>query len=322
MGAFRKVRRGFVLGFSIVCFAARAGATPRVELRWRAAEGCIDEATLAATVERTLDQPVFHGQNAIAATLDGDLAKSETGWAAKIVLRGVEDDKVVAERTIGTTSDDCSRLDDSIAVVVAMMVDGVREQATPAPLRVPPAPPRVSSRAPSSITGHVEAGAALAVGLLPDASAGAYVHADVASRRWSIGLTGYGWSASNAMALGSGARISAWTGTVEACGAPLSTTRFALHACVALGAGFTDATPIALSGGSEQRLPIMFDGVTLGFDVRIAGPVWLRSRASLWNPFVVPSYYFQSADGARHDLPGPWVIDPVFSIGLAARIGS
>jgi hypothetical protein len=292
-----------------------------VEVHWHAAGGCIDEATLVATVERTLDQPVFHGPSAIAATLEGDVVRTDTGYDAKIVLRGV--DGTVSERTIGTTSDDCARLDDSIAVVVAMMVDGVREPTAPSTLRVPPEPPRSVSHPHASIAGDVEAGAALAIGLLPDASPGAYVRADVAfAKRWSIGLAAYGFAPSDAMALGSGAHISAWTGEVAGCGAPFLSSRVALHACVALGAGFTDATPIALSGGSETRLPIMYDGVTLDLDVRIAGPVWLRTRASLWNPFVVPSYYFYGADGARHDLPGPWPIEPVLSIGLAARIGS
>ena len=295
-------------------------AEPRVEVRWHAAPGCIDEATLVATVERTLDQPIFHARGDAAATLEGDVARTDSGYEAKIVLRSL-DGTVAAEREIGTTATDCARLDDSIAVVVAMIVDGVREQARPAPLHVPPAPPRVARVA--SITGDVEVGGALALGLLPDASAGAYVRADVAfAKRWSVGLAGYGWSASNAMELGSGARISAWTGEVEGCGAPLVTARVAVHVCVALGAGFTDATPIALSGGAETKLPIIYDGVTLGFDVRIAGPVWLRAHAALWNPFVVPSYYFYGSDGARHDLPGPWVVEPVFAIGLAARFGS
>jgi hypothetical protein len=295
-------------------------------MRWHSAPGCIDEATLAATVERTLEQPVFHGPGAIAATLDGDVGKSPTGWEAKIVLRPNDGDTV--ERTIGTTADDCARLDDSIAVVVAMMVDGVHEPkqtpAPPAPLRVSPAPIRASTTpkpAPMSIKVDVEAGPALAIGLLPNASPGGYLRANVTLARFSVGLTAFGWAPSDAIELGSGARISAWMGVVEACGAPLRADRFALHACALFGAGFTDATPIALSGGSETRLPIMVDGVSLGFDVRLGGPIWLRSRASLWNPFVVPSYYFFAADGSRRDLPGPWVLEPVFAIGLAVRFG-
>jgi len=312
------VRCGALLASSFFFVAATAHAAPRVELHWRAAEGCLDEATLAATVERTLDQPVFHGRNAIAATLEGDVAPSDAGYDAKIVLRGV-DGAVLAEREIGTTSHDCSRLDDSLAVVVAMMVDGVREKP-PAPLRVPPKPPRVV-RPP--VVGEIEAGAAVAIGLLPDASPGAYVRARVGfARRFSVSLGGYGWSPSDAIELGSGAHIWAWTGELDACGSVLGSNRVTLGVCLALGAGFTDATPIALQGGSETKLPFVYDGVAVDFSVHVAGPLWFHSRAAIWNPFVVPTYFFYGSDGARHDLPSPWLVEPVFSIGLSARFGS
>ena len=307
---------------ALLLLAAPAAATPRLELRWQASPGCIGQAALARTVEGTLAQPVFHGTRDVAAIVDGSVVHDGGGWRAKVVLRALTG-AVLAEREISTPSNDCARLDDSLAVVVAMMVDGLRE--APTPLRVAPAPPRPVRRAEhhTPFEAELEAGAAIAVGLLPEPSPGAWVRVDaVFGRRWSIGLAGAGWAASNAIALGSGARISAWTGELTACGAVVDGARASLRACAAVGAGFTDATPIALAGGAETRLPMVFDGLVVDGTLRICGPVWAHLRAGVWNPVLVPSYYFYGADRSRHDLPGPWVLEPVVSLGLGARFGS
>ncbi len=317
-----------------VLAGGRAWATPRLDLRWNAESGCIDAAALAKLVEATLGEQVFHGDATPAATLDGAVVKSSEGYGAHVVLRA-RGGAVLAERDLDTPSDDCSRLDESLAVVVAMMVDAVPEPEAQArrPLRVAPAPPHppiarsseLREKLPSEkvpLSGEVEAGGAVAIGLLPDVSAGAFVRGGLHLRRWSVELAGFGWSASDATLLGSGARISAWAGELSGCGALVEGARASLRACLALGVGFTDATPIALEGGAETRQPLVYDAVALDGALRVAGPLWLHLRAGVCNPFVAPSYYFYAADGSRQDLPGPWLIEPTFSLGLSARFGS
>ncbi len=323
-----------------ILVGGRAAATPRLELRWDAASGCLDGDGLAKLVESTLDEPVFHSQTAaFDATLEGKVVKSSGGYDAHIVLRS-PDGAVLAERDIGSPSEDCSRLDESLAVVVAMMVDAVPEpQPKPAPqpprLHVSATPPRpgpikapiekITNERPRSEptwSGEIEAGAAVTMGLLPDVSPGAFVRGGLHARRWSVEVAGYGWAPSDALLLGSGARISGWMGELSGCGAFVEAGRVSLRACLSIGAGFTDATPLALQGGAETRQPLVYDALAIDGAVRVAGPVWLHLRAGVCNPFVVPSYYFFAADGSRQDLAGPWLLEPTFSLGLAARFGS
>ncbi|HEV8548518.1 MAG TPA: hypothetical protein VGQ57_05805 [Polyangiaceae bacterium] len=136
---------------------ARAeGANPRVELaltRGEGTGGCLDSSALEKAVERRLEHPVFTSSTPVDLRLE--LAFEETprrGFSAAIVLRdrtGAE----IGRRELTTASRQCSVLDDSLALVIALLVDSpeARERATAAPptastspslpANAPPVPP-------------------------------------------------------------------------------------------------------------------------------------------------------------------------------------
>jgi RNA polymerase sigma factor (sigma-70 family) len=118
---------------SLAC-AARAGAAPaqRVDLTWRSEDPtCIDRATLARTVESTLGRPVFHAEAPASASIEGrvEAATSGSGFRATITMRSPSGE-VLSQRDVSTPAASCDRLDEAIAVVVALTVDGVEERVS------------------------------------------------------------------------------------------------------------------------------------------------------------------------------------------------
>src|SRR5580700_8554830 len=112
----------------------------RVTLVWANQDAtCMDASTLAATVERTLGRAVFHGDAPVRATIVGSARSVDPGgYSARISLLAVDGTKL-SERTL-TTEGDCRRLDESIAVVVSLMVDSLAEETSA--LVIPTRPPR------------------------------------------------------------------------------------------------------------------------------------------------------------------------------------
>src|ERR1700722_7153784 len=115
----------FGTAMALLTGSAMAETEPAVAFEWsRTDPGCVDAETLVNTVEGTLGRPVFHGAGRSTATVSGRIAAaSSQRYEATIALRGPEG-KLIAQRVL-TTDSDCRRLDDSIAGVVALVVDSL-----------------------------------------------------------------------------------------------------------------------------------------------------------------------------------------------------
>jgi hypothetical protein len=128
-------RRLFLLWTALVATSPRlafgrepARESRRLELIWSQGDAsCVSAAALVRAVEGTLGRAVFRGDGTTIAEVSGEVsAASPHSYAAHVVLR-LSDGRVVAERTL-LTREGCHRLDESIAVVVALMVDELERQ--------------------------------------------------------------------------------------------------------------------------------------------------------------------------------------------------
>jgi hypothetical protein len=264
---------------------------------------CIGAGELSSTVERTLGRPVFHSDAPTFAKVIGDVGRTGAGhFDAHLTLLD-KDGKSLAERTL-TTPGECGRLDESIAVVVTLMIDGVED--APSPLQIPSAPPRrVAPDAPSpvdprppALTLRLGLGAGLSSSLLPGIVASIGVRGEVAPRSFvPIALAVRVLPSSTATYNGGGGQFSAWVGDVAACPA-WSSRQVRLGGCAGFGGGMLDGNEVNLSDGENHLRPLVLATLVPFVAVRLTGPLWARLEAGAWFPLLRERWGYLDGRGA------------------------
>jgi len=140
--------------------ASEASARPRVGVRLEVkrepgTEQCLATAALERAVEARLRRAIFVDQPNAPLLIRVKLAqRGKRVWSAELQLEN-DAGQNLGERTLTTSAQHCSALDDSLALVVALLVDAPlseREQANQHPTSAPEAPSdsEKNSGAPSS----------------------------------------------------------------------------------------------------------------------------------------------------------------------------
>lgn len=301
--------------------ASHAVAAPvrRVELRWSQSDAaCIGSDALAATVERTLGRPVFHSEATPAATLSGEIAPSgRDRYEAKITLRG-RDGAVISERVLSTEGD-CQRLDESVAVVVALMVDGLEE--APAPLVVPKETPRPlpPPRPPFGLALGLGGGASAS--LLPKIAAMFVLRGEIAPPDFvPVAVTMRVHAPSSATVDGIGGSFTAFTGEAAICPGFGSSLRAGV--CGGAGAGVLSGSPMGGLVDTQGFVrPLFFASVLPYASVRIAGRLWLRAEAGVTMPLSRERWGFVDA-GTYTEVHRAGVVVPMGALSVEFRTGS
>ncbi len=124
--------------------AGTASADPRWGLTWKAADGCIQAAELAERVERKLGHPVFGAEPDLR--IDGYLTAADGSpkgarWRSRLTLVDASG-TVQGSREVTSADASCRAIDDSLVLVMAVMIDP-KAALTPfaAPTEPPPPPP-------------------------------------------------------------------------------------------------------------------------------------------------------------------------------------
>jgi hypothetical protein len=320
------------LALAILTSSASLAAAParRVELSWSQDDpACIGAASLSSMVEATLARSVFHADAPPSATVRGAIGKIAPGrYEAHIALLDAGG-RVLAERTL-TTDGDCARLDESVAVVVTLMIDGMEE--APAPLRVPAAPPRPGPPAPPAPPpGPPPSRVALAFGLgggvssslLPGVSASFGVRGEIDAPGFvPIAATVRLHAPSSALVAGSqGGRFSATTGELAACPA-WSRGRIRLGGCVGLAGGAIQGDQVNLVDGNSHPRPLVLATLLPFAAVRLAGPLWARAEAGAWVPLLRERWGYVDARGVFEPVFRPAPVVPAAMLTLEIRAGS
>jgi hypothetical protein len=310
-----------------------AGATPakRIDLQWeRRDPACLDADLLAATVEGALGRPVFHSEGRSSGTISGDIGKSgPQEYSARIVVRG-QDGAIRSERRLRTRGD-CARLDQAVAVVVALMVDDLED--APATLSIPAEPPRVVAapppvvpRLPPSRPGTsvaMDLGAGVVAALLHTVTPDAVLRAEIdipALVPISVTARLYGPTTS-VVATGQGGRFDAWSTELALC-PTYARPSVRLGFCGGIGAGAMTGTPVALFGGRTLVRPLLFAVVTPSIAVHFVGPLWLRAEAGALIPLLRDPWGFADGKGRFVEVERAGSVAPAASITVEMRTGS
>ena len=133
----RRIDASLPLVLAILTASPAVAATPvrHVVMAWSQDDpSCIGAIDLTSMVERTLARSVFHSDAPPFAKVSGAVGRvGPDRFEARITLLDM-DGQILAKRTL-TTPGDCGRLDESLAVVVTLMIDSVEEE--PTPLHIP-----------------------------------------------------------------------------------------------------------------------------------------------------------------------------------------
>jgi hypothetical protein len=291
----------------------------------------MDASTLAATVERTLGRAVFQGDAPVRATIVGSARSIDSGgYSANISLLAVDGTRL-SERSL-TTEGDCRRLDESIAVVVSLMVDSLQEHASALviPTRPPRAPailPPLEPTAPTAgAPAHASAaialgfGAGVSTGLLPTIAPLVAMRAEVAPAAFlPVALTLRAYAPSDARVQGAGGEFYAWSGELALCPTAKAGRRVRLGACLGAGAGAIHGSPLGLLGGHSSDAPIVFALAAPSAALRVAGALWLRAEAGLTVLLLQEPWGFVDGHGDYVEAYHPGTIAPFTSLGVEFR---
>ena len=123
----------------------------RLELsKGAGAEHCMDQQSLSRAVEARLQRHAFRADQVATLYLQIAFARNDAGWSALLTMHDGSG-AFLGRRSLLTEAADCSALDDSLALVVALLVD-----SPPAPVAendvAEPLPPAAPSHAAAPTT--------------------------------------------------------------------------------------------------------------------------------------------------------------------------
>ncbi len=297
---------------------------------------CLGEAELRGEVEKRLKRRVFVEPRRAALKVDVAFARRGAQIEARITLASA-DGTPRGARALATEGH-CSRLDDSLALSVALLVDQPPEpEPSPGPPAsasapaAPESPPAASPALPATLTTiaiprevdaprepwHVQVGAALvtAFRILPQLEPAGSLRVSVLPSHFA------------AVTLSGEAFRSATAERDASSGARFRLLRVGLSLCEALAAGASVQGGVCvgqkLSWIDVQGFGFDHDGhhEVLGFAltaggegrVRLAAPVWLRGYVGVEAPLVRDTFYAGGASKTRLFRASP--------AALAAEIG-
>jgi hypothetical protein len=305
-----------------------AAASPRsVALSWENDPACLGREALSRSIEGALGHTVFHASEPPSATVEGKATRVARGYEARIVLRTGE--TISAEKTLFTEGK-CDRLDDAVAVVIALMIDALGEPAAPAlppepaplltipetPAR-PPAPP-----APGEPALRLALGTAVGAswGLLPATAARASLRGQIdAARLPSLVVGVHGHAPRTVLDAGSGLTLSGWSAEALVCPLSVASERLMAGGCGGLGGGWLSASPISLVAASGRSSRLLHASLGGSLGARLAGPLWLSLGVDLWAPLWRDRFGLRERDGTFVELHRPWPLIPAVSLAIELR---
>jgi hypothetical protein len=247
-----------------------------VAMKWRHDAACIDDRELARAVTARLGSTPERGRARIV--IDGEITPSASGWTAAIRTTDARG-HVLGQRELHETGADCHAIDDTLVLVIALIVDPdlLAEQAAPLP------------REPWQYGAEVSA--LVARGLIPGFGFGTSITATIGPPWGSIEISGVVWPRDHAEAAPGGAEMLQLTGGVAVCPRLVGP----VSACVGAQAGELRARGF----GYDQNLlehELVVDGTSeLRLDLKL-GKLGVRLGAGAWVPLLRPRFVFARGD--------------------------
>lgn len=307
--------------------AANERATASLEWnRSTEAAGCLEAPVLASMVEAVLQRTVFvsAAQADLRIRVNLDRPDQEQ-WSAAINLED-PNGKKLGHRELTVRAPQCSAIDDSLALVVSLMVDVTRESVRPQPVLVRPIPPIETNFAQQSSanTRHTDLLllASARIGQLPGLGRGITMAGEWGPKRsWYVLVSATLWAPAQMSNENSGAKF--WLGSAETslCGSASLRWRSELSLCVGQEFGLLDARAYGFDANREKSA-VLYD-----LTVRLRATWWATSAFGVHlgigagMPLVQDEFFGTRADGSTVRLISRPLLVPLADFGIGLRFG-
>lgn len=310
---------GLLFAGSTVAAADDAPVTAALE--WTVGEGaedCQTEAEIKSEVEARLRRRVFVPHAEADVVLRARLSRSASSSGYDVVLElSTRDGRRFGRRTLHTEEQSCEALDDSLTLVVALLLDAPREELEreaggpltqpppPPPPRVEPEPSAAPAPAPRPEPWRFSA-SVLGAGtleLLPQAAVGVVARFGAKPPRFvAFDAEAAMWANARAARGPRGATFSLTTLGLHLCPLAAEGGRLRLEACLGQHFGWIESQGFGLDRTSEERRFVYNLSGRTSLSVVVAAPLALRLGLGVEAPLLRDDYFFTAADGERTSL--------------------
>jgi len=308
---------------------AAASAPGGVSLQWvrlAGTEDCLSGDMLARKVEAKLGREIFPAPGKATMLVEGHVERVSDGYRAQLRM-SASDGQALGTRDLSSPQDNCAELSETIAVVLAVMIDpdGATRSLPPPPEPKPEAKPEAVPKALEPETPQrLMAFARLGVGLLPDPAPGFGVAYEVAFKRWGgLRVEGVAYLEQEEQLQGPSdlrARLRIAHAGVAYCPFWQESTHMRLAGCLGaeLGAAYSRGVNFG-PGNNESTIAPWGSGSA---SARLAVQLVSALELQLGGSFVVPvarGYQGVDAEGDGQQLFEPAPVAGTFDLGLGAR---
>lgn len=312
-----QVRAAFVVTLLAAPAHGQAGDFVSARLDWQrgpGAETCASSEALRRAVAERLGRDPFVTAGA-DVIVKGRVAPEARGQGFVVDLELLSERRVrIGTRQLSTPADDCAALDESLPLVLALMLDIPRQELAraeaaaapppsrepvvrPTPIRVPPAAPREPWRFQAA--GVVNG----ALGLLPEPGIGLGVTLGVEPPTfWLTEVDATLWLPSKAEGADGGTRFSLLTAGLYLCPISLAPGSLQVDACFGQRVGRLEAEGFDFSVNRRQVRLTYALGVRGRAWLALAGPIRLGVGLGAEAPLARDEFFYRRQSGERPEL--------------------
>ena len=340
----RKAETCIAVAFAMLLIHGQARATDQpvqAQLDWRAGpagSNCIDGDELRSVVEARLGRQVFTDEATADVRVVGGIVKQGDVWRVELRLVSSHGDAMGA-RELESEAPDCSALDDSLALVLAIMLDlpkakvpppAAETSAAPSTANPPPVadqPTRLQvprDTPPRRPPWQLELGVSGlgTSGLLPDPAFGGQVHFAIEPDSfWKLGVALAIYRSVEKVVEGTSAGASFTP--LEAgwffCPLALLAAGLELEACLIQHVGRLKVEGFGFDMNQTQARTYANLGAALAGLIEITGPLSARLALQLQTPLLRETFRYGAQSGSE---PSLFRMAPVLvtgQVGLVAR---
>jgi hypothetical protein len=322
---------GLLVALGWLSAASPAAADPppvTAALDWHrssAAEDCLDAGALASGVEKRLRRSVFAPRERADVVVGVRLTRRpESAWVAQIELRSTKG-QLIGTRELVTSAEDCSALDESLTLAIALMVDvSADELPKPVealqPVEAPPAKPvqraavSPSRRAPIELPRDTHAPrkpwrfnavalGTVAVGLLPGVSPGVRAGLGVEPPAfWATDLSVSIWPAQSDSTAEEGARLTLVTVGLHVCPFRAGPKSRVFGLCFGQEVGQQSASGFGFDRNDERKRLVYDLSLRARLSQRVVGGLRLVAGVQGLLPLSRDRFIAGEADGTRREV--------------------
>ncbi len=309
-------------------------------MRLEGAESCVATQKLAQSVETRLGRRVFVSASEADLSVEGHVARVRQGFHASLSVRDAKG-SLLGTRELETRDRSCDALTESLVFALAVMIDpdatAPPPEEPPPPPPAPPAPPpsppppaavvvvreqpAPAAPAPQPWGIAIEGNAAIALGVVPGAGAGASLAAVVAPPHfWAIRVGGaYFFDSSQDIPGGARATVSLAYGEALLCPLARAAGRLRVLTCAGAQVGSLQTRGTGFSRNIPDESLQVNVAAKGEVSLRLVSPLVLLAGVTALVPTTRDALGYTRADGTTQEFFRTSAVAAIGEVGVGLQ---